>query len=157
GVRPLMVVLLAAAAVLFPSPAGAAPVTKRLAVVAIQNGDTDNERTQLADTAYLRNVFFGSGNSLATWMPAVTYGRLGFVPAGDGVFVADPNAALRDGDRDRCLSDAARSTAEGFLSARGIAWDSVAVVFDIGSCGWGGLGQLPGKVTWYPPRPGLSA
>jgi hypothetical protein len=154
-----MVVLLAAAAVLFPAQAGAAPVIRRLAVVTIQNGDTDNERAQLADTTYLRNVFFsgGGGGSLASWMPAVTHGRLGFVPAGDGVFAAEPNAALRDGARNRCLSDAARSTAEGFLSGRGIAWDSLAVVFDIGSCGWGGLGQMPGKVTWYPPRPSLSA
>jgi hypothetical protein len=152
-----MVVLLAAAFVVTPQRAGAAPVTKRLAVVTIQNGDTENERTQLADTTYLRNVFFGGSGSLTSWMPAVTHGQLNFVPAGEGVFVAQPNAALRDGDRGRCLSEAARSTAEGFLSARGIAWDSMAVVFDIGSCGWGGLGQLPGKITWYPPRPGLSA
>ncbi|HZM74189.1 MAG TPA: hypothetical protein VFC19_00595 [Candidatus Limnocylindrales bacterium] len=155
--RPLLVVLLAAASVLLPTPAGAAPVTKRLAVVTIQNGDTDNERTQLADTTYLRNMFFGGSGSLATWMPAVTHGQLSYVPAGDGVFVAEPNAALRDGDRGRCLTDAARSTAEGFLSARGIAWDAVAIVFDIGGCGWGGLGQMPGKISWYPPKPSLSA
>lgn len=157
GVRPLLVVLIVAAYVLHPTQAGAAPVTKRLAVVTIQNGDTDNERTQLADTTYLRNMFFGTSGSLASWMPAVTHGQLRFVPAGDGVFVTEPNAALRDGDKSRCLSDAARSTAESFLSARGVAWDAVAVVFDIGSCGWGGLGQMPGKITWYPPRPSLSA
>ena len=155
--RPLLVVLLAAAAVLLPTQAGAAPTTKRLAVVTIQNGDTDNERAQLADTTYLRNIFFDGSGSLATWMPAVTHGLLGYVPAGDGVFVAEPNAALRDGDRDLCLTDAARSTAQDFLSARGIAWDALAIVFDIGGCGWGGLGQLPGRITWYPPKPSLSA
>lgn len=157
GVRPVLVVLLAAAFVLLPTPAGSTPVTKRLAVVTIQNGDTDNERAQLADTTYLRNVFFGGSGSLATWMPAVTHGQLSFVPAGDGVFVAQPNSALRDGDRSRCLADAARSTAEGFLSGRGIAWDAVVIVFDVGGCGWGGLGQLPGKISWYPPKPSLSA
>ena len=156
--RTLLVVLLAAGCVLLPTQAaGAAPVTKRLAVVTIQNGDTDNERAQLADTTYLRNIFFGGSGSLATWMPAVTHGQLSYAPAGDGVFVAEPNAALRDGDRDRCLTDAARSTAQDFLSARGIAWDALAIVFDIGGCGWGGLGQMPGRITWYPPRPSLSA
>ncbi|HCU51888.1 MAG TPA: hypothetical protein DGG94_19155, partial [Micromonosporaceae bacterium] len=135
----------------------AAPVTKRVAIVMIQNGSTDTARTQLADTAFIRNIFFGSANSLAAWMPAVTHGLLSYVPAGDGIFLTEPNDALRNGSPTGCHSVAARDTAEDHLAALGVQWDSVGVVFDIGGCEWGGLGQMPGRITWYPPRPSLSA
>lgn len=139
--------------------APASPVTKRLAVVMIQNGDTPAEQTQLADEAFAQGLFFGSSDSLATWMPAVTHGLLNYTAAGTGVYLVPPNDALSTGDRDAtCLSDAARVTAEDYLSANTIAWDSVAILFDIGGgCKWAGLGQMPGKVTWFPPRPSLSA
>lgn len=139
--------------------APAPPVTKRLAVVMIQNGDTATEQTQLADEAFARNIFFGPSGSLASWMPAVTHGLLQYTEAGSGVYLIPPNDALSTGDRNaNCLSDAARTTAEDYLRANAIAWDSVAILFDIGAgCKWAGLGQMPGKVTWYPPRPSLSA
>ncbi len=140
-----------------PAPAAAAPVTKRLAVVVIQNGDTDNERTQLADTTFLRNIFFGTSNSLATWMPAVSHGLLSYVPAADGLYLAQPTDALLNADKTKCHSDLARTAAEQHLATRGVAWESLAVVFDIYGCTWGGLGQMPGRVTWFPPRPSLSA
>jgi len=135
----------------------AAPVTRRLAVVIIQNGDTDTERTQLADTTTLRNMFFGTSGSLSTWMPAVTHGLLSFTPAGDGVFVAQPSTALTAAAKAGCHSDLARTNAQDHLTSLGVAWDSLAVVFDIYGCGWGGLGQMPGRVAWYPPKPSLSA
>ena len=140
-----------------PAPAHAAPVTRRLAVVVIQNGDTDTERTQLADTSYLRGVFFGSSASLTTWMPAVTHGLLSFIPAGDGIFVAQPTSTLLNADKAACHSDLARTSAQNHLTSLGVTWDSLAVVYDIYGCGWGGLGQMPGRVTWYPPKPSLSA
>jgi hypothetical protein len=144
------------------APAGGAPappVTKRLAVVMIQNGDTPPEQTQLADEAFARDIFFGPTGSLASWMPAVTHGLLQYTEAGTGVYLVSPNDALANGDRNAtCLSEAARTTAEDYLSANAVTWDAVAILFDIGAgCKWGGLGQMPGKVTWYPPRPSLSA
>jgi hypothetical protein len=135
----------------------AAPVGKRLAVVVIQNGDTSSERAQLADTGYLRQVFFGGSGSLATWMPAASFGQLSYPAAGDGVFKAEPSVALRDASRSGCHTDLARATAEQHLAGLGIGWDALAIVYDIANCGWGGLGQLPGKITWYPPKPSLSA
>lgn len=157
--RPL-IALLACAAALFtvwPAQAQAAPATKRLAVVVIQNGDTDGERAQLSNTDYFRNIFFGTSGSLASWMPAVSHGQLTYVPAGDGVFTTEPNDELRNGAKNECHSGPARKTAEDHLAAQGIAYDAVAVVFDIGPCPWAGLGQMPGRVTWYPPKPSLSA
>jgi hypothetical protein len=135
----------------------AVPVTRRVAVVVIQNGDTTAEQTQLADTTYYRNIFFGTADSLATWMPAVTHGLLSYTAAGDGVFAVQPSDELRNADKSGCHTGPARTTAEDHLKSLGVTWDSLAVVFDIASCGWGGLGQVPGKVTWYPPRPSLSA
>jgi hypothetical protein len=156
--RLLLAVMLSMTTVLLtPAGAQAAPVTKRLAVVIIQNGDTDTERTQLADTVYLRNMFFSSSGSLATWMPAVTHGLLSFTPAGDGVYVAPPTAALTAADKTGCHSDLARTNAQDHLTSLGVVWDSLAIVYDIYGCGWGGLGQMPGRVTWYPPKPSLSA
>ncbi len=159
--RPLAVALATAALLVLTPLAGPAsaqaPVTKRIAVVVIQNGDTANERTQLADTAYYRNVFFGGSDSLATWMTAVTHGQLTYVPAGDGVFTAAPSTELANADKGGCHTGLARTNAESHLSAAGVSWDALAVVYDIASCGWGGLGQVPGKITWYPPRPSLSA
>ncbi len=159
AVRPLLAALIAvfAVAVVWPSDAAEAAVTKRLAVVMIQNGDTDTERAQLADPAHVTNVFFGAGNSLVTWLAAVTRGQLAYTRAGAGIFQAPPNDALRNGDKTRCNADAARATAEDFMSTAGVGWDALAVVFDIGVCPWAGLGQMPGKITWYPPRPSLSA
>jgi hypothetical protein len=157
--RLLLAVMLSMTTVLLipvPASAKAAPVTKRLAVVVIQNGDTDDERTRLADTTYLRNIFFGSSGSLTTWMPAVTHGLLSFTPAGDGVYLAQPSAALAAADKAGCHSNLARTNAQDHLTSLGVAWDSLAVVFDIYGCTWGGLGQMPGRVTWYPPRPSLS-
>jgi hypothetical protein len=162
----LKLVAAGVAAIVIPlvpgAPAGAAPappVTKRLAVVMIQNGDTATEQTQLADEPFARDLFFGPSASLAAWMPAVTHGLLQYTAAGDGVFLVPPNEALATGDRDAtCLSEAARTTAEDYLQANAVTWDAVAILFDIGAgCKWAGLGQMPGKVTWYPPRPSLGA
>ncbi len=155
--RTLSVLLLAAFATLFAVPANAAPVTRRLAVVVIQNGDTPNEQNQLADTAFLRNSFLGGSNSLVTWMSAITGGQLTFVPAGDGLYTTEPSAELRDADKNGCHTNLATQTAENHLKSLGVTWDSLAIVFDIAACGWGGLGQVPGKLTWYPPRPSLAA
>src|SRR5262245_57519095 len=96
GVAAVVAPLLPAA----PAQAAPAPaVTKRLAVVMIQNGDTPAEQTQLADEAYARNVFFGTSGSLAVWMPAVTHGLLRYTEAGTGVYLVPPNDALANGDR----------------------------------------------------------
>ncbi|WP_117210440.1 hypothetical protein [Allorhizocola rhizosphaerae] len=158
AVRPLFAALLAVGAIVVVWPAEAeAAVTKRLAIVMIQNGDTDGERAQLADPGYIAGVFFGPGNSLRTWMGAVTHGQLSYVPAGIGIYQVQPNDELRNGDRSRCHADAAKDTAEDFMATTGVSWDALAVVFDTGSCPWAGLGQMPGRVTWYPPRPSLSA
>jgi hypothetical protein len=159
-VVPLVPATPALAVPLMPARAWAPgpPVTKRLAVVMIQNGDTPTEQTQLTDEPYARTVFFGPSNSLATWMPAVTHGLLRYTEAGAGVYLVPPNVALSTGDRDAtCLSEAARTTAEDYLNAQSVGWDAVAILFDIGAgCTWAGLGQMPGKVTWYTPRPSLS-
>lgn len=158
--RTLVVALFAVVASLFAAPptaSAAAPVTKRLAVVIIQNGDTAAEQTQLADTAFLRNVFLGSTNSLATWMSTVTRGQLTFTPAGAGVFSIPPSEELRDADKTGCHTNLATTTAESHLKSLGVTYDSLAIVFDIAACGWGGLGQVPGRLTWYPPRPSLAA
>ncbi|MFC7762938.1 hypothetical protein ACFQY4_36455 [Catellatospora bangladeshensis] len=125
----------------------------------IQNGSTEERQTQLADTAYARNLFLGGSGSLASWTDAVTQGRLRFTAAGDGVYLAPPNAALAAGasDTSKCYSEEARVTAQDHLAGLGVAWDSVAVLFDVGACDWAGLGQVPGRVTWFPPRPSLAA
>lgn len=160
---PILIVTAPAEAATAPAPTdaarAAAPVTKRLAVVMIQNGSTEARQAELADTAYARELFFGAANSLATWTDAVTHGLLRFTPAGDGVHLAAPNAALAAGagDTAKCYSEEARTTAQDHLTAQGVAWDSLAVVFDTGACDWSGLGQVPGKVTWFPTRPSLAA
>ncbi|BCJ73427.1 hypothetical protein CS0771_29710 [Catellatospora sp. IY07-71] len=165
-ITPTLIPVTAAASVPPPAPdraaqvrAAAAPATKRLAVVMIQNGSTAERQTQLADTAYARDLFLGGTNSLASWTDAVTQGQLRFTAAGDGVYLAPPNAALAAGagDTSKCYSEEARVTAQDHLAGLGVAWDSVAVLFDIGACGWAGLGQVPGRVTWFPPRPSLAA
>lgn len=137
----------------------AAAATKRLAVVMIQNGSTAEAQTRLADTAYARDLFLGAANSLASWTDAVTQGQLRFTAAGDGVYLAPPSAALAAGagDTTKCYSEEARATAQDHLAGLGVAWDSVAILFDVGACDWAGLGQVPGRVTWFPPRPSLAA
>ncbi|MEV4415345.1 hypothetical protein [Catellatospora sp. NPDC049609] len=163
-ITPALIPAAAAGAAQDPAPirgplVQAAPTTKRLAVVMIQNGSTEEKQAQLADTAYARNLFLGTADSLASWTDAVTRGLLRFTAAGEGVYLAPPNAALAAGagDTTKCYSEQARVTAQDHLAGLGVAWDSLAVVFDTGACDWGGLGQVPGRVTWFPPRPSLAA
>ncbi|REE95018.1 gametolysin peptidase M11 [Thermomonospora umbrina] len=133
-------------------PAGvqAAPTTQRIAVVMVNFADSRIDSSE-AYRAKVGGMYFGTGQSTeryyreasdGTWIYAPLPGQ----PQVLGPFTLDMPAAP-------CNSGAMNTKTKEALAARGITgYDSLAIWFpnQDAKCGWGGLGQQPGSVTWMP-------
>ncbi len=135
-----------------PATADAAPaqaVTKRLAVVLVDFTDSRIDASA-AYRAKVRDMYFGDGQSSARYFREASDGALTFAPLPGrpevlGPWTIDMAAA--------CDSGRMNTKTREMLAARGVTgYDSLAIWFPnrLAKCGWGGLGQQPGSVTWMP-------
>ena len=120
----------------------AAPVAKRVAVVLI---NFSNDTSQPYTPAAAQDIVFDNDNSVANFMTEEARGRITF--SGD-VFGWFTIAATNEG----CAWQTWWNQAQAAVAAAGIdlnAYTNVAYAWPrAGSCGWAGLGYMPGKSSF---------
>ncbi|GGK10465.1 hypothetical protein GCM10010123_45530 [Pilimelia anulata] len=125
----------------------------KIAVVLINFTD-DKIDSSSAFRTKVRDMYFGSGTSLARYYEEASNGAVRFAPLPGQADVLGPftiNAAAK------CDAGVMRTKTREILSANGIAqFDSLAVWFPnrLARCDWGGLGEMPGSTTWMPDEYG---
>ncbi len=116
--------------------------SKRVAIVLV---NFSNDASQPYTPEYAGGVAFNNTNSVAAYYAASSYGQLTL--AGD-VFgwytVPETNAT--------CATDTWASSAASVAAAAGVtlsAYDNIVYAFPtVSSCGWAGLAQMPGNLSW---------
>ncbi|MBC6446176.1 hypothetical protein [Actinokineospora xionganensis] len=143
--KPLAFALALVAAVLGSvGPAAAEPTARRVAVVLVEFDDS-----ALTDVPGLkrkaRDLIFDAPGSAARYYAAQSHGQRTMTLAGGEVH----GPVTLDGAA-TCDTKAMVAKAESVLAD--VPHDDLAVVFPNAKadCGWGGLGEMPGKRTWFP-------
>lgn len=129
---------------------GTTATDRRIAVVLVNFTDDAIDSSTTFRTK-VRDMYFG-GTSLAAYYREASDGRTGFAPLAGQPDVLGPWTIDMAA---KCDSSAMLTATRAALVARGIdatEYDNLAIWFpnSKAGCGWGGLGQQPGTVTWMP-------
>ena len=136
--------VLAAPPAMFPRSTriAAAPIAKKVAVILL---NFSNDGSQPFTPATAQDIVFDNGNSVANFLTEEARGRI--TVAGD-VFGWYTIAATNDG----CAWGTWQTQAQAAVSAAGVnltPYTNVVYAWPrTGSCGWAGLGYMPGRSSY---------
>ena len=104
-----------------------------------------NDASQPYTPEFAAGVAFNNTNSVAAYYAASSYGQLTLTGDVFGWYtIPDTNAT--------CATDTWASSAVAMAAAAGVtlsAYDNVVYAFPtVSSCGWAGLAQMPGNLSW---------
>ncbi|GIH81531.1 hypothetical protein [Planobispora longispora] len=124
--------------------AQAAPEVRTTAVVLIDFQDKGHP-DKAAATAKAKEVFFGSGTSVATYFRKSSQDRVAFSGEVFGPWKLDMKAG--------CDTGRMRTEVDEQMKARGIdraRFKHVSIIMPSGGCGWAGLATVGGGTSWMP-------
>ncbi|GII01970.1 hypothetical protein [Planobispora takensis] len=146
-IPPVIVALAAVSPAVLPAPAQAAqaaPEVRDAAVVLVDFQDKGHP-DKAAATAKAKEIFFGSGTSVATYFEKASQGRVTF----SGQVFGPWKLAMPAG----CDTALMRTKVEEQMKARGVdraAFEHVSIIMPSGGCGWAGLATVGGATSWMP-------
>ncbi|GGS29668.1 RICIN domain-containing protein [Actinokineospora fastidiosa] len=130
-----------------------ASATRPIAVVLV-NFTNDTIDSSTTFRTKVRDMYFGTGQSLSRYYEEASDGAVRFTPLAGQPEVLGPWTISMPA---ACDSGAMNTKTREALAARGISgYQSLAIWFPnrLAQCDWGGLGQMPGSTTWMPDAHG---